>query len=132
MGITGEATTQAMKKYNRVKIETSDQLSLITLLYDGIIRFLNGAVVKMRSGKSGHFECVKARNIIQHLIDTLNMEAGEVAENLMRLYLFIYREIVTADMENSVTMIEEILPVVDELRTGWKEMKRKEGKRIDG
>ena len=128
MGMTSETTTQAMKKYNRVKVEPSDQLSLITLLYDGIIRFLNGALAKMKRGESGHIECVKARNITQNLMDTLNMEAGEVAQNLKRLYLFLYRKIVLADMENSAPIIEEILPVVDELRSGWKEMKEKEVK----
>jgi len=117
--------TDAMNQYNKVKVETSDQLTLINLLYDGLYNRLKSAMEKMNRGELAHVECVKARDIAQNLFDTIRDDGGELATNLKSLYLFIYRQVVLGDMENSSSRIESILPVVEELRSGWRELKER-------
>ncbi|MBD3180317.1 MAG: flagellar export chaperone FliS [Candidatus Latescibacteria bacterium] len=126
MQVNDRSADDAMKQYNKVKVETSDQLTLINLLYDGLYSRLNGAVEKMKRGEQAHADCVRARDITQNLLDTIRDDGGELANNLKSLYLFIYRQVVLGDMERSVTRIEGILPVVKELRAGWRELKVRE------
>ena len=122
----------ATSRYQQVSVETADQLSLVTLLYDGLIRFMNGAVEKMKRGAPAHDECRRARDIAYHLLCTLLDDGSELAMNLKSIYFYLYRQIIMADLEQSASKIEEILPVVQEVRSGWMELKAREGGRDRG
>lgn len=126
MKVNDKPTADAMNQYNKVKVETSDQLTLINLLYDGLFSRLKSAAKKMNRGELAHTDCVRARDIAQNLLDTIRDDGGELATNLKSLYLFIYRQVVLGDMENSSSRIESILPVVEELRSGWRELKERD------
>ncbi len=116
-------------KYQQINIETADQLTLIIMLYDGMLRFLNRALEKFKSGDVAYYECKKASDIAFHLLSTLRNDQGELSRNLTSLYFYIYKQIVMADMERSTRRIEEILPVIRELKSGWEGLKEKQQKK---
>jgi len=121
-GVSKDVTS----KYQQVSVETADQLTLIIMLYDGLIRFLSRAADKMKSGEVAYYECRKAQDILFHLMNTLRKDGGEISRNLLSLYFFIYRQTVMADMERNARRIEEILPVIREIKSGWEELRRKQ------
>ncbi|MBN2071824.1 MAG: flagellar export chaperone FliS [Candidatus Krumholzibacteriota bacterium] len=112
--------------YSRINIETADQLSLITLLYDGLIRFLNQAKIKLENGESAHKDCSSARDIAHHLLHSTKDDGSEIAKNIRSLCFHMYREIIMADMERSAERIDNILPVAQNLRSGWAGLKKRE------
>jgi len=126
-----EATIRvATESYNKVSIETADQLTLIIMLYDGMIRFINRAIEKISSGHVAYEECKKASDIAFHLLSTLKKDDGDLHKKLVSLYFFIYRQIVTEGMEKNARRLEEVLPLVQELKEGWvgiREQRRKGG-----
>lgn len=115
-----------VNKYRKVEVETAGQLSLINMLYDGLVRFLKGAVNDLENGRPHHQNCVRARDIAFHLFNTARDDGSEISRNLRSLLFFIYKNVVTAHMEKSSARIEEILPVAEKLRSAWYELKSKE------
>ena len=80
------------KNYNQTKIQTSDQLSLIILLYDGLSRFLRKGQRKIveKDYEGAHHYLTRSRDIVNELLVTLRVEEGnKVAQNLRSLYVFM-------------------------------------------
>lgn len=119
-------TLEARAKYTRVKVETSDQLSLITMLFDGIVRFVNAALDDIRNGRPAYENCKRARDIVHHLMCTLRDDGGDISRNLRSLYFFMYKQLSLASMEQSGRKLEEILPVVNSIRSAWVELREAE------
>ncbi len=122
-----EGLRNATGKYRQVNVETSDPLSLIVLLYDGLIRFLNGARKRLSDGDMAYEECRKVRSILSYLMTTLKDNGSEIERNLRGLYFFMYKQVVLANGERNARKIEEILPIVQDLRSAWVELKDREG-----
>ncbi|MBF0349818.1 MAG: flagellar export chaperone FliS [SAR324 cluster bacterium] len=108
--------------YYKTNVQTSDQLNLIIMLYDGLIRFLKKAEVKIenREYEESHNYLTRSKNIVQELLSTLKMDqGGDIAKNLQELYLYCFRRIVEANLKKDPQMVEEVIRIVDNLRQGW-------------
>ena len=84
------STAKNYQAYYKTNVQTSDQLSLIIMLYDGVIRFMKKAIDKIdqEEVEEAHNYLVRAKEIISELVSTLKLEeGGEVANNLKELYL---------------------------------------------
>ncbi len=113
------------KQYQTVGNETgimdADPHRLIQLLIDG-------AMARMASAK-GHIERneIEQRNakinaaikIISGLQESLNMDAGEVAENLERLYDYMSRRLFEANLKNDAEIVDEVMKLMSEIKTAW-------------
>ena len=113
------------KQYQSVSVETSimdaDPHRLIQLLIDG-------ALARMSAAK-GHIErneieqrnnmINKAIKIISGLQESLNMEAGEIAENLERLYDYMSRRLFEANLKNDVEIVDEVITLMTEIKSAW-------------
>ena len=112
--------------YYKANVQTSDQLNLIILLYDGLLRFLKKAAVKIEGQEleEAHNYLVRSKNIVQELLSTLKIEeGGEVAQNLRELYLYCFRKIVEANLRKDVQLIQDVIKVIDNLKQGWLQIK---------
>ena len=58
------------KAYSKTDVNTSDQLTLIIMLYDGLLRFLKKAMVKIEEND------VRLRTIILSAVKTLSMNCS--------------------------------------------------------
>jgi len=102
---------------------------LLTLLYDGLIRFLNQAKIKFDKEECAHKDCISARDIAHHLLHSTIDDGSKISKNIRSLCFYMYREIVIADMEKSSSRIENILPVAQNLRSGWAGIRKKESEK---
>ncbi len=116
-------------RYTRTSIETADQLTLVTMLYDGLIRFLASAREKMKKGQNAHEDCIRARDIAHHLLHSTVDDGSDLSKNIRSLCFHMYRETILADMEKSAARIDDILPVAQSLRSGWAGLKKVDGDR---
>lgn len=113
--------------YRKATVDTSDNVRLVSLLFDGAVNFLKLARQKMEqrdiAGRGIYIGKVTA--IVGELSKSLNMEeGGEIAKNLRRLYDFVLDRLLKANLKNDMKSLEEAERVLDILRAGWKEMER--------
>ena len=96
------------------------QGDMLKLLYSEIISRLNKAVICIEEKDiAGRNENLKrARAIITHLNTTLDTQY-EVSKGLSSLYEYFGYSIVQANINNDVEQINEILPMVEELKDAF-------------
>src|SRR3712207_4258119 len=96
------ATTPAAS-YKESSILTAPPERLIVMLYDGARRFLAqaGAAMRAHDIARANARLQKAEAVIEELLTTLDMSAGEIAEHLQGLYVFCRRTLAEARLEQS-------------------------------
>lgn len=114
--------------YLKNEIEGATKGKLVLLLYDGAIKFLKLAnrYIELKDIPNAHKHIIKAENIIYELMSTLNMDAGEIAENLLKLYDFMVWQLIEANMEKDSNKINSVIKLLTNLREGWKIIVEKE------
>ncbi len=123
--------SNAYNAYQKTNINTASQGRLVVLLYEGIIKQLTTAATYIeKDGKilPGNIEkygiCVqKAQAIITELQVSLDMEkGGDIARNLMSLYVFFNEELLFANINHDKTKLDFVLKMVKELAESWKKI----------
>lgn len=111
-------------KYLEVQVATAPPEKLVLMCYDGIIRFLNQAQQTLARGdlEGGHTSIVRAQAIIAELKGSLNMEMGEIPQNLARIYDFLHKHLVEANIQKDAGKVSEALRVATGLRGAWEEV----------
>jgi flagellar protein FliS len=108
--------------YKNTGVQTADQRTLILMLYDGLNRFLQKAIVKIeaREIEAAHNYLVRSREIVAELLATLRPEkAGEIGTNLKRLYVYAFNRIVEANLRKDPEAVREVMKIISTLREGW-------------
>lgn len=112
--------------YHNTNVHTADQKTLILMLYDGLTRFLQKAIVKIEAKEveAAHNYLVRSREIVAELLATLRPEkAGDVGENLKRLYVYTFNRIVEANLRKDPEIVREVIRIIATLREGWASIK---------
>lgn len=116
------------KAYQKAAVTTKDQGSLILMLYEGSLKFMKMAIMKIDKDdhEGAHDALTKAKTIISELMGSLNVEAGgEVGQNLYNLYSYMYNRLIDANIKKETSSIEEVIGLMDELRAGWEHIAQK-------
>lgn len=111
-----------LKQYKKNQIETATPEEVLILLYDGAIQFLNKAKIAFEqedfSSYSNHL--IGAEKIILEFMNTLDMEiGGDLAVNLYRLYEYLYRSLINANLNKDISKVDEVLKILKGLRETW-------------
>ena len=109
-------------KNNSVNFASKDQLLL--MLVDGAAKFskIGRQAILDKDVKKAHENIVKTQNIFYELMATLDVaKGGEWAEGLMKVYDFIARRLTDANIKKSEEIMNEIIPLIDEVRETWNE-----------
>ena len=115
----------AYAQYNNSKILTASPAELTLMLYDGSIKFCNVAIdaVERKDAAKAHTNIVKVENIIDYLRKTLDMKYP-VAQDFERMYVYLERRLVEANMKKDKEILEEINSHLHSIRDTWKEVMR--------
>ena len=123
------AYQNAYAAYQKTNVNTASQGRLVVLLYEGAVKHLKGAINlfgqddKLKPGDIEQFgiHLQKAQAIITELQVSLDMEkGGDIARNLMSLYVFFNEELMDATISQSKAKIEFVLKMTDELAESWR------------
>ncbi|MEM7181266.1 MAG: flagellar export chaperone FliS [Spirochaetota bacterium] len=115
--------------YKKNEIATTSPGKLIVMLYDGAIRFLKAAAENMDFKKFDYVNenIQRAKDILDELISSLNLEdGGEVAKNLLSLYIYMNQQIADGNLRKDPKPIQEVLKMLNDLRGAWDEIATKE------
>lgn len=119
--------TRQAQHYQRQQIETASPEQILILLYEGAIKFLMLARQayenpEKRNIQAYHNNLIRAQAIIMEFMNSLDMEiGGEVAKNLYALYEYLHYRLVQANIKKDVTMIDEVLNHLRQLKVTWEE-----------
>lgn len=117
---------KALSQYNAVNkqtgVEGKNSHELILMLYDGAIDNLvkaKGCIQRKDFAAKGE-TMGKAITILGGLQGFLDMEkGGEVSKNLDALYDYCARRLYEATKENNISIVEEVIGLIREVREGW-------------
>lgn len=117
--------------YQNTNIKTASQGKLVVLLYEAAVKNLKNAeslideenkIKPSNMEKFGKF-LQKAQAIITELQVSLDMEkGGEIAKNLMSLYIYFNQELISVNINHDKTKLEYIEQQMSELLKAWKEV----------
>lgn len=109
------------EQYRQTAVETASPERLIIMLYDGAVKFISQAKISMNEGniEETNKALFKTQDIISELMIGLNMEAGEIAQNLYNLYDYFQRRLVEANTKKDAGILDEVLGHLLELRETW-------------
>jgi flagellar protein FliS len=113
--------TASPAAYKQQSIMTATPERLVVMLYDGAIRFLfqAGAAMREEDRATSSERLDRAEAIIDHLLGTLDMSAGQIAERLEGIYVFSKRLLTEARLERDADKIDLVRGYLSELREAW-------------
>jgi flagellar protein FliS len=111
-------------RYQQTRVETAGPLQLVIMLYDGAIRFINQGKQAMINHDFSQTNTAlkRAEDIIDELTITLNPAAGEITDNLARLYEFVNYRLIQANVKKEPEMLDDAVRVLSTLRSAWVEL----------
>lgn len=109
--------------YQQNTMATASPGELTLMLYNGCLKFIKQAKKAIEENKTEekHNNIIKAQNIINELMVTLNMDI-EISHNMMQLYDYINTRLIEANMKNEISILDEVEGYVVEFRATWKEV----------
>ena len=117
--------------YRSVSVATSSPRAIIQKLLDAGVRFLAEAEEEIDRGESPDESLTRVRKVIGGLMTALNFEAGEIAKNLLSLYLFVLDRIQSAGPGRGSAGIAEARRVLEKLQSAWEEMPADESTSVE-
>lgn len=122
------AYTQAFTAYKQTGVKTATQGKLIIMLYEEAVRQLNTALsffktenaIEATNIEKMHKATVKTQEIITELMVSLNMnEGGQLAHNLLALYMFFNQELLDGTIHHNTNKIRFVRDKMADLKDAW-------------
>ena len=111
--------------YKNSKEQTASKEDIITMLYDGAIKFCNLAIGAIQDNNivKAHTNIMKVENIIAEFRGTLNHKY-ETAKDFEEVYVYLERRLKEANVKKDAEILEEVLKHLRTMRDTWKEVMR--------
>ena len=121
--------SKIISAYKEMSVKTASQGTLILMLYDeGIkrieasIELLNVESLPPSSIEKINNNILKAQEVVTELMASINVEkAGEIASNLTAIYSYFYQQLLQANIKKDIALLKDILFMMRDLRSAWKE-----------
>lgn len=116
------AVNNPYKTYQQNSFNTASPGELTLMLYNGCLKFISQAkkAIQDNQVEVKNINIIKAQKIINELIVTLNMDI-EISKDMMALYDFINRQLIEANIKNSVAQLDIAEGLVTDFRDAWKQ-----------
>ncbi len=116
-----------LNAYKETTIKTASKSKLVLMLYDEAIKQIDASIEMLESGSKKldrvHNAIVKAQDVITELMVSLDFEkGGEIAKNLLSLYMYFNNELLKANMNKELGPLTTVRPFLMDLRTAWKQI----------
>ena len=103
-------------------VAAADPHRLIVMLMDGALERIAGARCAIQGGSLETKARLIHRSvaILDELRASLNFEAGgDIAQNLSALYDYCSRQLMKANLESSMPLLDEVTTLLRDLRSAW-------------
>jgi flagellar protein FliS len=111
-----------LQTYRQNHAATVDPGTLLLMLYQGTIDFLRQARESLERNDmadKGYF-VMKALAVIGELLVSLDFKVGgDIAQNLEKLYLFMFDQITLGNLNNDPEPFTQVIALLTTLKEGW-------------
>ncbi len=113
------------KNYKNMSINTMTKGEQLVLLFDKLVQRLTAATILFKEDKieEANVNLNKSKEIFNFLLVSLDNNY-EMSKNLAELYSFFNAEIIKSIAKKDIKLVEEILPMVRDLRDTWEEAEK--------
>ena len=110
--------------YRTTQLVGASPIGQIVLLYQGAIRFgvQHLAWLERREIEKANVASIRAQEIVTALRGSLDLSAGQIAQQLDQLYDFVLRRMMDGNIKKDPRPTEEALKVLRGLLDGWQEL----------
>ena len=117
-------TSNAHAAYAQNNIDVESPQKLVQMLYEGVLRFNLQAkrAIKADDVEKRTYWINRSCAIFSELIATLDMSQGDVSLYLSGLYARELELLLSANIENDATKLDEVNAVVKELLEAWRDV----------
>ena len=125
---TVKVYSNGYQQYKMQSVNTMTRGEMLLLLYDELVKRLTKAELALEKEEFDVFDASvkRAQEIVQYLQETLNTEYS-ISRDLQRMYDFFLYEISRLQASRKKIVIEELRPLVIELRDAFREANKTSG-----
>jgi flagellar secretion chaperone FliS len=115
------AYAAAGRAYTESSVLTAPPERLVVMLYDGAVRYVAQAATALRTGdrERARDRMRRAEAVIDELNVTLDMSAGDIAQRLRSIYMFIKTQIHEATLRADPAPLDASARLLRDLREAW-------------
>lgn len=119
----GNMAVNVAQIYKNSKEQTASKEDIITMMYDGAIRFCNVAIteLELKNIENVNTNLKKAQRVIEELILTLD-KRYPVSQEFKQVYEYIIELLVQANVKKDKEMIEKACEEIRGMRDTWVEV----------
>jgi len=115
--------------YFRVKVQSATPMGLIFMVYERAMKSIEEAQEALDTRNRDLFckKIVHAQDCLRELRTSLNLEIGEIAQSLYRLYDFMIDQLIEANLsrENPGPYLKRVSRMLSDLYRTWKQAEKK-------
>lgn len=113
--------------YKQNSIFMASQEQLLLMLVDGAVKYTKIAklAIEDKNMSRAHKELVRVQDIFTELMVTLDQSVGQWAKDMYRVYDFVRYELSRANIRKDIQIIDEVLPIIEDIRDTWYEADKK-------
>lgn len=113
----------AYNAYKQNSVTTASPGELTLMLYNGCIKFIHQAkkAIEVKDIEARNKYVQKAQAILNELMSTLNMDVA-LSKDMYNLYEYMYRQLTQANINNDVSILEEVEGLATDFRDTWKQV----------
>ena len=112
-------------KNNSVNYASKEQLLL--MLLDGDVKFAKIArqAIIDKNIEKAHNSLIRTQDIFTELMVSLDTTQGGWTTDLLSIYKFVNSRLAEANFKKSVEIMDEILPLIEQIKDMWNEVYKK-------
>jgi len=123
------------ERYLQNKIQTAAPEVLVSMMYEGAIRFLKIARESLmtRDWEKVNSNIIRTQNIVSELAFSLDKKkGGEIARNLEEIYAYISERLVQANTKKDIEIVDECIDLLSKISSAWQEavVRSKGGRKV--
>jgi flagellar protein FliS len=110
--------------YQQQSVTGKNGVELIVALYDGMVRFLNRAIIATESGdvQERRIAVKRVLDILMHLQSRLRMEAGGPTKTLAEFYAAIFALCLEGSRLSSADRFRKAIECILNVREAWQQV----------
>ena len=113
----------ALNVYKNNSVNYASKEQLLLMLVDGAVKFAKMAkqALEDKNVIESHKNLVKVQDIFTELMISLDKNSGDWANQIYKVYDFIKTRLFEINLKKDAEMLEELMPVIEDVRDIWHE-----------
>ncbi|CEN21680.1 flagellar export chaperone FliS [Paraclostridium sordellii] len=120
-------TADPYNAYKQNSVNTASKEKLLIMLVDGAVKYTKIARIAIleKNIEKAHKELTRVQDIFLELMITMDKDSNKFMQDLYDVYDFIKSQLAMANIKKDVKIVDNVLPLIEEIRDMWYEVDKK-------